>query len=70
LHAVLPSCNPEVQRAAAEVWVSVLRRLKTSAREKVVVLMANNLDGVETASAWMLVLTCKVGLPRSLPLMH
>ena len=59
-HAVLPTCNPEVQRAAAEVWASVLRRLKTSAREKAVLLMANDLDGVETASAWMLVFACKV----------
>ncbi|KAG6382181.1 armadillo-type protein [Boletus reticuloceps] len=51
--------SPEVQRAAAEVWASVLRRLKTSAREKAVLLMANNLDGVESASAWMLVFACK-----------
>lgn len=61
-HAILPSCSSEVQRAAAEVWASVLRRLKTSAREKAVLLMANNLDGVETASAWMLVFACKVGI--------
>ncbi|KAG8220545.1 armadillo-type protein [Butyriboletus roseoflavus] len=58
-HAVLPSCSPEVQRTAAEVWASVLRRLKTSAREKAVLLMANNLDGVEIASAWTLVFACK-----------
>ncbi|KAF8131840.1 armadillo-type protein [Boletus edulis] len=58
-HAILPNCSPEVQRAAAEVWASVLRRLKTSAREKAVLLMANNLDGVESASAWMLVFACK-----------
>ena len=68
LHAVLPSCSPEVQRAAAEVWASVLRRLKTSAREKAVLLMANNLDGVESASAWMLVFACKVGMPYFLHL--
>jgi U3 small nucleolar RNA-associated protein 20 len=59
-HAVLPNCSPEVQRAAAEVWASVLRRLKSSAREKAVLLMANNLDGVEDASAWMLIFACKV----------
>ncbi|KIJ13504.1 hypothetical protein PAXINDRAFT_100613 [Paxillus involutus ATCC 200175] len=58
-HAVLPNCSPEVQRAAAEVWASVLRRLKSSAREKAVLLMANNLDGVEDASAWMLIFACK-----------
>lgn len=65
-HAVLPSCSPEVQRAAAEVWASVLRRLKTSAREKAVLLMANNLDGVEVAAAWVLVFACKVSIPRFL----
>lgn len=64
-HAVLPTCGSEVQRAAAEVWASVLRRLKTSAREKAVLLMANNLDGVETATAWMLMFAWKV---RCLPL--
>ena len=64
-HAVLPSCSLEVQRAAAEVWASVLRRLKTSARERAVLLMANNLDGVESASVWMLVFACKVSMPRS-----
>ncbi|KAF9222298.1 hypothetical protein BS17DRAFT_735750 [Gyrodon lividus] len=58
-HSVLPNCSPEVQRAAAEVWASVLRCLKTSAREKAVLLMANNLDGVEDASAWMLIFACK-----------
>jgi len=59
-HSTLPKCNAEVQRAAAEVWASVLRRLKTSAREKAVILMANNLTGVEDASAWMLIFACKV----------
>ncbi|KAI6043541.1 hypothetical protein EDC04DRAFT_2890932 [Pisolithus marmoratus] len=33
-HAALPGCNDQVQRAAAEVWASVLRRLKTKARER------------------------------------
>ncbi|KAF9234003.1 hypothetical protein BU15DRAFT_9123, partial [Melanogaster broomeanus] len=56
---VLPNCSPEVQRAAAEVWASVLRRLKTSAREKAVLLMANNLNEVEDASAWMIIFACK-----------
>ncbi|OAX32581.1 hypothetical protein K503DRAFT_870071, partial [Rhizopogon vinicolor AM-OR11-026] len=58
-HAVLPSCSPEVQRAAAEVWGSVLRRLKTVARQRAVVLMVQNLEGVEDASAWMVVFACK-----------
>lgn len=59
-HSTLPKCTAEVQRAAAEVWASVLRRLKTSAREKAVLLMSTNLTGVEDASAWMLIFACKV----------
>ncbi|KAF8124611.1 hypothetical protein EV363DRAFT_1299770 [Boletus edulis] len=35
------------------------RGVGTSAREKAVLLMTNNLDGVESASAWMLVFACK-----------
>ncbi|KAG0701153.1 armadillo-type protein [Suillus ampliporus] len=57
--AVLPTCNSDVQRAAAEVWGSVLRRLKSVARERAVILMAKNLEGVEDASAWMIVFACK-----------
>lgn len=57
--AVLPTCNSDVQRAAAEVWGSVLRRLKSVARERAVVLMAQNLEGVEDASAWMMIFACK-----------
>ncbi|KAG1882502.1 armadillo-type protein [Suillus subluteus] len=57
--AVLPTCNSDVQRAAAEVWGSVLRRLKSVAREKAVILMAQNLEGVEDASAWMMIFACK-----------
>ncbi|KAG2158692.1 armadillo-type protein [Suillus bovinus] len=57
--AVLPTCNSDVQRAAAEVWGSVLRRLKSVARERAVILMAKNLEGVEDASAWMMVFACK-----------
>jgi U3 small nucleolar RNA-associated protein 20 len=58
--AVLPTCNSDVQRAAAEVWGSVLRRLKSVARERAVILMAQNLEGVEDASAWMVIFACKV----------
>ncbi|KAL4079019.1 armadillo-type protein [Scleroderma citrinum] len=58
-HSTLPDCSAEVQRAAAEVWASVLRRLKSSAREKAVLLMAMNLTGVEDATTWMLIFACK-----------
>ncbi|KAI6117784.1 armadillo-type protein [Pisolithus thermaeus] len=57
--ATLPKCNSQVQRAAAEVWASVLRRLKTKARERALELMATELNGVEDASAWILIFACK-----------
>ncbi|KIK25904.1 hypothetical protein PISMIDRAFT_96128 [Pisolithus microcarpus 441] len=60
--AALPKCNYQVQRAAAEVWASVLRRLKMKARGSALALMATELKGVEDASAWMLVFACKVCL--------
>jgi U3 small nucleolar RNA-associated protein 20 len=60
--AVLPTCSPEVQRAAAEVWGSVLCRLKSIARQTAVV---QNLEGAEDASAWMVVFACKVRMLRS-----
>ncbi|KAF8883245.1 armadillo-type protein [Infundibulicybe gibba] len=43
----------------AEVWGSVLRRMKTSAREKAVLLMMGTLDEIPDASAWSLVFACK-----------
>lgn len=57
---ILPTCLPEVQRAMAEVWGSVLRRLKTAARDKAVTLLAEKAEGVEDASAWVIVFACKV----------
>ncbi|KAF4598878.1 U3 snoRNP protein [Pleurotus pulmonarius] len=55
----LRQCIPEVQRAVAEVWGSVLRRLKATGREKAVQSIANDLEGLEDASAWCLVFACK-----------
>ncbi|KAJ8587398.1 hypothetical protein M405DRAFT_708142, partial [Rhizopogon salebrosus TDB-379] len=57
--AVLPTCSPEVHRVAVEVWGSVSRRLKSIARQTAVALMAPNLESIEDASAWMVVLACK-----------
>lgn len=58
---ILPKCLPEVQRAMSEVWGSVLRRLKTVPRTKAVTMLAKNLEGIEDASAWVIVFACKVG---------
>lgn len=59
---VLPKCDPEVQRAVAELWGSTLRRLKVAVREKFVVTL------VSTAStdvgSWVFVSACKVRLVR------
>jgi U3 small nucleolar RNA-associated protein 20 len=57
---VLPECNSEVQRAMAEVWGSLLRRLRASRREVAVEVMASDLGGVEDACAWAYIFACKV----------
>ncbi|KAI0262194.1 armadillo-type protein [Gloeopeniophorella convolvens] len=59
VRTTLPKCNPEVQRAIAEVWGSLLRRLKVSRREIAVELMAEDLRGVEDACAWACTFACK-----------
>lgn len=58
--AVLPECNSEVQRAMAEVWGSLLRRLRASQREAAVEVMASDLGGVEEACTWAYIFACKV----------
>ncbi|KAJ3744880.1 armadillo-type protein [Lentinula detonsa] len=55
----LPKCLPEIQRALAEVWGSVLRRLKPGLRSKAMVLLAQDLKGIDDAAAWCLVSACK-----------
>jgi U3 small nucleolar RNA-associated protein 20 len=60
LRTILPECASEVQRAMAEVWGSLLRRLKAPQREAVVELMAEELTGVEDACAWAYIYSCKV----------
>jgi len=60
VRVVLPECNSEVQRAMAEVWGSLLRRLKASRREEAVEVMAEDLSGVEDACAWAYIFACKV----------
>lgn len=57
---ILPKCLGEIQRAVAEVWGGVLRRMKTGPREKAVRLIAQSAVGVEDANAWVLVYACKV----------
>lgn len=67
IKSTLPKCLPEIQRAMAEVWGSVLRKLKTAAKEKAVHLLAAGAgagagatnDDVDDASAWVLVYACK-----------
>lgn len=60
VRSILPKCLPEVQRAFAEVWGSVLRRLKSASRDRAVNLLAENAEGLEDASAWAVVFACKV----------
>ena len=65
---ILPKCLAEIQRAFAEVWGAVLRRLKVAGREKAVLLMVQDLDRVDDAVAWVLVSACKVSCMLSLNL--
>ena len=60
LRATLSKCIPEVQRAAAEAWGLALRRMRLPVREKSVVMIAQNLEGIEDACAWIFVFACKV----------
>jgi U3 small nucleolar RNA-associated protein 20 len=60
MRVVLPECNSEVQRAMAEVWGSLLRRLNSSRREEAVEFMAEDLSGVEDACTWAYIFACKV----------
>lgn len=68
LRTTLPLAHSEVQRAAAEVWGSALRRMKAGQRERSVGFMFETLNdvedgdsgGVEDVCAWAVVYACKV----------
>lgn len=65
---VLPQCHPEVQRATAEVWGAMLRRLKVSLRDDAVQMIAESADGaLGDACAWILVTACKVRTTLDVP---
>jgi U3 small nucleolar RNA-associated protein 20 len=59
LRAALPTARPETQRAVAEVWGAVLRRLKGTLRAEAATLVAADSKGIEDASAWIFVYACK-----------
>ncbi|PFH47399.1 hypothetical protein AMATHDRAFT_67804 [Amanita thiersii Skay4041] len=60
LRSTLVKCLPEVQRAVAEVWGAVLRRLKgKEIREEAIVLLAKSLEDVEDTCAFSLAFACK-----------
>jgi hypothetical protein len=60
IRCILPKCIPDIQRVMAEVWGSLLRRLRQSTREKAVTSMASDIKGIEDTCAWALVFACKV----------
>lgn len=59
LRATLMKCNPEVQRAVAEMWSSLLRRLKKDDRERCVRLMIGSAHDSGDFIAWSFVFTAK-----------
>jgi U3 small nucleolar RNA-associated protein 20 len=60
LRGAIPRCIPEAQKAIAEVWGLVLRVTKSPARETLALTMAESLEDIEDACAWMFVFACKV----------
>ncbi|KIP04980.1 hypothetical protein PHLGIDRAFT_25296 [Phlebiopsis gigantea 11061_1 CR5-6] len=54
---VLPKCDPEVQRAVAELWGTTVRRLKTQAREQCVLAIVSSAN--PDVSSWVFVSACK-----------
>lgn len=66
ISTVLPRCIPDIQTAFAEVWGSVLRRLKAHARDATVTLMLNDLEQLEDMVAWCFVSGCKVRVAEPL----
>ncbi|KAG6860769.1 hypothetical protein C0995_007801 [Termitomyces sp. Mi166 len=59
LRATLRNCFPEIRRAMAEVWGSILRRFKPAVRAKAVNLLTAHVEGAEDAVAWIIVSACK-----------
>ena len=64
--STLQRCNPEIQRAVAEVWAFVLRRCKGNVREAAVALILQDVETIADASAWMFIYAFKV-CPVSVP---
>ncbi|KAJ7170672.1 hypothetical protein C8R43DRAFT_59666 [Mycena crocata] len=67
---ILPRCLPEVQRAMAEVWGGVLRRLKPEVKARAVALLAESVtkqtaSEVQDAAAWCLVYACESRKPST-----
>lgn len=60
LGASLTKCGPEVQRAVAEVWSSVLRRLKKGDRQRCIELMVSDALSLDDFIAYSFVFASKV----------
>lgn len=60
LRTIVPKCNPEVQRAFAEVWATVLRRCKGDTRMAAVNLILQDLATIPDFGAWAFVHAFKV----------
>jgi U3 small nucleolar RNA-associated protein 20 len=53
LATTIKRCRPDVQRMLAEVWATVLRRLKAEARVEMTMLLVEAVDALPDAIAWM-----------------
>jgi U3 small nucleolar RNA-associated protein 20 len=64
LTSTLTKCNPEVRRAGAEVWATILRRCKGDIRNVAVTLILRDLEIIPDAGAWMFIYAFKVCLSQ------
>jgi hypothetical protein len=65
LKETLVLCIPGVQKAVAEVWGAVMRRVKADVREKCTHILAEDVEGIDDTSVWILVFACKVRAHQS-----
>ncbi|KAF8514623.1 armadillo-type protein [Gautieria morchelliformis] len=59
LTSTLTKCNPEVRRAGAEVWATILRRCKGDMRNVAVTLILRDLEIIPDGGAWMFIYAFK-----------
>lgn len=60
LTIAMDKCNPEIQRALAEVWALVLRRVKGDTRKQVLQIILRDLPVLRDTITWIFVYAFQV----------